>query len=619
MNIPITKALREQHAKAGLILGWFGFFVFVLGAISLYRHELTFWAQTETHRAALAPDRENRALAARAGLELAKKTGSPEGVWLIALPTERNPVPSLALVQPGDMHDHHHWAFKSFDAGTGEFLTARETCGGNFLYRLHVDLFGLGPAGRKLVAFLALCMLAVLLSGVFLRKNLVSRMFSLGKSGARMWYEGHCVGAGATLPFAALFIVSGLVLASQSFLPATLFPHYREDRRSFVVESKGIRTTPDAFEARAIYAAGSGQGDRVRERLERLLLVAEKRWDSGPGLVSFRFEDHRLAEIEASEARGTLFGRRTAGERLTASMESGDIVTKPRGREPGVVATLWYAASALHLGRFADPFTRLFMCLSALCVAGSLAMGLVLRERKGRAAVRGPASAITTWMVIGLPTAMAGHLLATRLLDPGLAARPGLEKAVFFAIWGASLVHALLRDSHVARFEQLVLASVATALLTLQAMFGQDPGPLQALFSGLPVLFGTALMFLAATIVAIFCTFREWERVRREALARYTSLPGRLWASLATFPSSLKKAAQNLARRRRALTEQVLAKHASPANTKSTGFRLPAFLAKKGTAQAPRKQEARALPKAPESEDTASTSTSDTTSLGQAQ
>ena len=179
MNIPITRALREQHAKAGLILGWFGFFVFLLGAISLYRIELTFWAQEETHSAALAPMRENRALAAMAGLELAEKIGPREGVWHIALPTERNPVPSLAIVSPEDMHDHHHWIFRSFDAQRGELIDTRETCGGNFLYRLHVDLFGLGPMGRRVVAFGALCMLAVLFSGVLLRRNFFSRLFSL--------------------------------------------------------------------------------------------------------------------------------------------------------------------------------------------------------------------------------------------------------------------------------------------------------------------------------------------------------------------------------------------------------------------------------------------------------
>ena len=521
MNIPITRALREQHAKAGLILGWFGFFVFLLGAISLYRIELTFWAQEETHSAALAPTKENRALAANAGLDLAEKIAPREGVWHIALPTDRNPVPSLAIVSPEDMHDHHHWVFKSFDAQKGELLDTRETCGGNFLYRLHVDLFGLGPMGRRVVAFGALCMLAVLLSGVFLRRNFFSRLFSLEKSGARMWYEGHCVGAGATLPFAVFFIISGLVLASQSFLPSTLFPHYKEDRRSFVVESKGIRKAPDNLEARAFYAGDKASGERTNARLSRLLLVAEKRWESGPGLVTVRFANNKISEIETSEARGTLFGRRAAGERLVTSMESGTIETRPRGREPGVVATLWYAASALHLGRFADPVTRLFMCLSALCVAGALAMGLVLGERRmGRGgSVR---KAITTWMVAGLPMAMACHLLATRLLGPDLAGRRGLEMAVFFAIWTASLVHALVRDARAARFEQLSGLSLASGLLCAQALFFTTPGPLGALFSGLPVLFGTAAMSLAATLLAFLLTFREWTRVRGEARRLYT-------------------------------------------------------------------------------------------------
>lgn len=41
-----------------------------------------------------------------------------------------------------------------------------------------------------------------------------------------------------TLPFSLLFAVSGLILLAQLLLPSALYPFYRENIRSFVMESK---------------------------------------------------------------------------------------------------------------------------------------------------------------------------------------------------------------------------------------------------------------------------------------------------------------------------------------------------------------------------------------------
>ena len=525
MSSLVHRALREQHAKAGLVLGWFGFFIFVLGALSLYRHELTFWIQEEVHQAAMVPDRENREQAAMKGFELLMKDAPLEGMWLISLPTERQPVPSLAIVPPKDVHDHHDWHFEPFDANAGTLLDHRQTNGGSFLYRLHVDLFGLGRSGRVLVAFGSLCMLAVLFSGLILRRSFFKGMFSLAKSGSRSWYEGHCVAGGAVLPFAVFFILSGLVLSAQSFMPSTLFPHYKQDIRGFVMESKGIRTTPDPMEARNVYAGEAGR--KVQAQLDRLLHVAEARWSNdGPGMISFIIADNKLQRIEASEGRATELGRRAAAERLVCDLTTGEISTKLRGQEPGFVASLWYGASALHLARFASPGTRFAMCCSALLVAAMIAMGLVLRERRTATSIltveERCCRAVTTLMLAGLPLAISLYLLAARLLPLDMAGRRTTEMAVFVITGIVSLAHAMWRRPVLARFEQFTLAAVAAGILSWQAMWHTEPGPLKALFGGLPIVFGTCMMFCAGTLLLAFLAWQEWKRTAHAQAACYT-------------------------------------------------------------------------------------------------
>lgn len=530
----VRRALAEQHGKAGLVLGWFGVFVLVLGALSLYRHELAFWVQEEVHGAALVPDRENREFAALAGLELLGKTASPEGEWHVRLPSERVPVPMVAAVPPKDVDDHHAWTFTPFDAGEKRLLEARRTNGGSFLYRLHVELFGMGRAGRAVVALGALFMLAVVVSGVLLKGRFVRGLFTFGSPGAGRRIAVHCALGGLTLPLLVPLVFSGLVLSAQSFLPSTLFPHYREDRRSFVAESKGMRSVPDAHEARDVYDAAGGA--HVQERLRRLLDVAEARWEGrGPGMITVRFRDGEMAEMEAVESRGTLMGRRSAGERLVLPMPEGDIETRLRGREPGAVATLWYAASALHLGRFASPETRFLLCLTALLAAAGIGAGLLFRERRAQAQfhpVQRLSGAMTTLVLCGLPLAAAAHLLAARLLPVHMPGRVGAEISVFFAAGLLSLVHALVRREELVRFEQFLAAALCAGLLSLLAFSGTDPGPLEALLSGLPVVFGTAFSFLAAFCVLAGLTGCEWRYRENVLSAWYGSMPARAGAWL---------------------------------------------------------------------------------------
>ncbi len=77
------------------------------------------------------------------------------------------------------------------DPRTGEAVAARETSGGEFLYRLHFDLHYL-PAiwARYIVGFCAMFMLVAIISGIITHKKIFKDFFTFrpGK-GQRSWLD----------------------------------------------------------------------------------------------------------------------------------------------------------------------------------------------------------------------------------------------------------------------------------------------------------------------------------------------------------------------------------------------------------------------------------------------
>ena len=55
MSVSFRSSLRELHSSVGLVIGWIGFFLFLFGSLALYRSEITFWLQPETHNSPAIP------------------------------------------------------------------------------------------------------------------------------------------------------------------------------------------------------------------------------------------------------------------------------------------------------------------------------------------------------------------------------------------------------------------------------------------------------------------------------------------------------------------------------------------------------------------------------------
>ena len=111
MSVSFRSSLRELHSSVGLVIGWIGFFLFLFGSLALYRSEITFWLQPETHEAALPHTGiEEKVRAARSGLDYLASRAPGESMWRIVLPTERMPLPAAAWASGEEVHAHHGMA-----------------------------------------------------------------------------------------------------------------------------------------------------------------------------------------------------------------------------------------------------------------------------------------------------------------------------------------------------------------------------------------------------------------------------------------------------------------------------------------------------------------------------
>jgi hypothetical protein len=209
------------HTWSGLLVGWLIFAIFFTGTYSYFRSEITYWMQPELH--AYTPKGNEAEIA----YEYLKKNAPNATSWSIALPTSRNnilsvsfrnPTPPNQIAAPGvrrAMTTHY------LDSETGERIIPRDTAGGNFLYRFHVELYGFDRmTGRFIVGLATMFMFIAIITGIIFHKRIFADFFTFRRNkGTRSWMDAHIFTAVLALPFHLMITYSGLVLLMMVLLP----------------------------------------------------------------------------------------------------------------------------------------------------------------------------------------------------------------------------------------------------------------------------------------------------------------------------------------------------------------------------------------------------------------
>lgn len=540
------QSMSWVHTWTGLVMGWLLFAVYVTGALSYFRNEITLWMQPELHAATAADDWLPKAVGV-----LAEK-GAQAQQWTIAPPGPRSPVVGLsyreataggrggeggrageaarggearpAQAQGGGQERNQGVKRLVMDPASGSVLEPRSTAGGNFLYRFHFELHGIDRVwGRWIVGAATMLMFIAIITGVIVHRNIFKDFFTFRPAkGKRSWLDGHNASGVLSLPFHILITFSGLLLLAMQLMPWAADAAYNGDRRAFNQEVRGAAMGGQGQPAQA---RSGGSGRSTLTDLRPLYQQALQQWpELGVGSITVSNPGSARATVEIRQAFGDQLTARGGAERMLFNGVTGEALELPAARPPSTTRSIWNVFIVVHEGRFATPAVRWLLFLSgvigALMIASGLVLWLVSRQKERAALGRLPrghrfVEVMNVAAVAGLMIAIAGYFWANRFIPADAVDRNNQEIFAFFAIWGLTLVHAALRPHKRAWIEQL--AAGAALYLLLPVLNGLSGGAhlARSLFSGHWQVASFDLVALATAAALLFTANRVYHHVPR--------------------------------------------------------------------------------------------------------
>ncbi|OZI46740.1 PepSY-associated TM helix domain-containing protein [Bordetella genomosp. 5] len=515
MKAGLRQRMSWLHTWCGLVCAWLLCLIFLAGSISVFRAPITAWMSAEPALPEASATLSRDAVLAAASRHLAAQDPSPR-FWRIELPGESGQAMRLFWRgQDGVTHD------AAMDPRSGELLQGpwgRKTEGGRHFMTLHYTLYG-GGFGFWLVGWLTVGMLVALISGVVVHKRIFKDFFLFRPGrGQRAWLDGHNASAVLTLPFQLMIAYTGLAVFYTSYMPAPLQTLYGENGAGRWAAELALAVTPDASEplpARPAYVAGTP----VREQLGVVLDAAERAIGSPARMVMVERPGQareRVGVYARPDPAAEL--RQLSGAAGRAFLDGGGgafTAVQRAGAEPADAAH--EVMERLHLARYGGWTIRWLYFLCGLAGTLMMATGAVLYTLKRRN--RGESEfgvftpvfyrlteSLNVAAIAGACLACIGYFHANRLLPAALPGRDAWEIKAFFALWLASLVHALLRPVQRAWVEQFAVSALLCLLLPLvnavttgqhafaYALAGQWPS---AMVEVTVVLFGAGFALLA--------------------------------------------------------------------------------------------------------------------------
>ncbi|HSX59515.1 MAG TPA: PepSY-associated TM helix domain-containing protein [Tahibacter sp.] len=442
------KTFTTLHTWVGLAAGLALFVAFYAGAITVFHHELRHWqaaGAADAPRGTLADMQRlldavlERHPAAREHVGMmfpGDEAPQPiaywqdaQGAWLFATPANLDGSPQLP------------------QAGLSELIN-----------ELHYAL-GIPVAGIYVMGIVSLLYGLALISGVVIHlPQLAKDLFALrpGRNLKRYWQDAHNVIGVLSLPFHAMFAVTGALLCLMFLLMTALNP--------LIFDGKLMAALPaamDTYPLREKAPAEAPLGTLAHWRGRAIAAAkAQGLADFEPAYLKLRLAGNASSEIEITGASPRSFAPLGA---VALDASTGDVlrIQLPGARDANH-ATLG-ALYALHFGEYGNAVVRwLYFLLGLggafLFYSGNLLWIETRRKRRQEPQARGALvlARLTVGVCLGLCVAISAAFVA---------APSGGERWTCFASWAACIAWAAWRRPIRAAQELLWLAAVLSAFV----------------------------------------------------------------------------------------------------------------------------------------------------------
>ncbi|MEM1403039.1 MAG: PepSY-associated TM helix domain-containing protein [Pseudomonadota bacterium] len=467
MKGAFRQSMTWLHTWAGLVFCWILYFMFVTGTVGYGDSELDRWMKPEQP----APQRIGMGDAVTMAAAFLEREAPGADRWFITPSSDRNepflrvfwqypqPAEGEEPVEPEDLRGS-----AEIDATTGDrMVEGRDTGGGQVLYRMHYILHYIDrDIAYRFIGVVTMLMFVGIISGIVVHKKIFKDFFTFRPSkGQRSWLDMHNLMSVSSLPFQLMITYSGLIFMVTTWMPGIALGSYGFD----------IKRAQDELSSIAGIVEFERSGNTAQlTALAPILVDAAERWgDDAVRNIEIRYPGDEASQVTINRREG--IERSAAG--LIYSGTTGEFM-KERPPIPSASASVALTMLGLHEGLFAGPVLRWLYIFSGVLGTAMVATGAIYwtakrKKTDGQPQGRGYrfVEALNVGTIMGLPTAIAAYFIANRLLPVEMASRADWEVHIMFLVWGALLLHPVLRPIQAAWREQAWLAAVAFAAVPL--------------------------------------------------------------------------------------------------------------------------------------------------------
>lgn len=543
MRSDLIRIYKSVHTWTGILAGMALFIAFYAGALTMFKEPIARWASPPTAGAAevplaRVPELIDRTLAQRPLAAQEFRIHLREAEHLDArMDWYQHDGPAGAVAEEAH-HDQRRY-FQSTLDGHGEVQVseASPTQLAEFIDVLHrvVGLPVDNDSNRWVMGVVSVLYAVALISGlIILLPTLVQDLFALriGRNLKRMWLDAHNVVGLFSLPFHLVMAISAIVFAFHDGI------YLAQDKLIHQGRLEALWGGPPPADPPG--AATRRPADMLppEELLQRVRDIAP------------RFQPDMLQYIRVTSQRANVrvWGRDERG--ITRSAIGGFAVLDPYsgrvvsreylpGHQPVAAATVT-SFFALHFGSFGGDVTAWLYFLLGLGGAFVFYSGNLLwieSRRKLQRRDPGPPpqnrsahvmGALSVGVCLGCVIGISLTIVVAKWLH-GVSGLAGWHMAIYYAVFSASIVWALLRGAARSASELLWAAAGATLAIPLTSLLAWAIPPLNLWTHASGTALGVDFTALAGALVWAWLARLSGRRFRRGP-------PDSVWAAATQRP-----------------------------------------------------------------------------------